>query len=140
MRMNLDGIFNHSASSCTGDVIVAVPRSSPSDRLYFSCKEKQEHVAEAVFSIVAPATTTTPSMCRFKVAIPLLKPNYSELLSLEYVSLPCTSVFCRFALLSITEVIYIFVVRRGAPPSNCDVTKALWRQYHSENGELRKRC
>ena len=32
-------------------------------------------------------------------------------------------------------MIYIFVVRRGAPPSNCDITKALWREYYSENAE-----
>ena len=54
----------------------------------------------------------------------------------KHLYLPYTSVFCRFDL-SITQyngrcqrkVVYISVVRRCAPPSNCDVTKARisWR-------------
>ena len=51
-----------------------------------------------------------------------------------YVSIAQYSGRCR------KYVVYIFVVRRGAPPSNCDITKALWREYHNENGGLRKHC
>ena len=82
----------------------------------------------------------------------IIKTHSSELLLLEYVvkhmSLPYTFVVCRFDRISITQyngrcqklVVYIFVVRRGAPPSNCDIRKAIWREYYSENGGLRKRC
>ena len=56
-------------------------------------------------------------------------------------------VILSFEPLSITQysgrcpkyVVYIFLIRRGAPPSNCDVTKALWQEYHRENGGLQKR-
>ena len=59
-------------------------------------------------------------------------------------SLPYRLVFCRVDRISITHyngrcqksVVYIFVVRRGAPPSNCDITKALWREYYSERKQF----